>query len=283
MLYPRFLQGLAENGYTVIATPFPVTFQHRRLAEELNSRFLNTLTEMQSSSLSEMVPKDVPLHGVGHSFGALAHSLISCFKETERTSNVLVAYNNKTVEDAIPIPGFLNTVRFAFAAYDRSPFMISVPDPFSAAKNAAKTVLEGSSLSAVLSRSVDDGFDQLSSIFSEIRQGIVNFDPLPSVTGRIIAQNYRIENTLLVRFDNDIFDETSKLQNYLQSNPSRKLVLQTIQGSHTTPCVGDVRWVAELAKIQLDPSTVDRVQGGAVKETQNLIKVVVDWLNQYSL
>ena len=43
------------------------------------------------------VPQGLPVHGVGHSNGALLHLLIGCQQATPNTSNVIISFNNKYV------------------------------------------------------------------------------------------------------------------------------------------------------------------------------------------
>jgi hypothetical protein len=67
--------------------------------------FDGCLHELRNTGHAWTVPEDIPIHGVGHSNGALMHLFIgSLFKEAV-SSNVLMSYNNKEVADAIPIPG----------------------------------------------------------------------------------------------------------------------------------------------------------------------------------
>lgn len=68
------------------------------------------------------VPENVPTHGIGHSNGSLMHLLIGSFFQAPYDSNVLLSYNNKEVDDAIPIPGvcipFRSTRLLAFSQYE---------------------------------------------------------------------------------------------------------------------------------------------------------------------
>lgn len=62
---------------------------------QLPQDFLGTLDVLQSSDKAWMAPQGAPLHGVGHSNGALMHLLISSLARTENASNVIISYNNK--------------------------------------------------------------------------------------------------------------------------------------------------------------------------------------------
>jgi Protein of unknown function (DUF1350) len=71
--------------------------------------FDTCVEELRSSQKAWVVPEGVPVHGVGHSNGALMHLLIGSLAPKPVTSNVLISYNNKEVSDAIPIPGAQRT------------------------------------------------------------------------------------------------------------------------------------------------------------------------------
>ena len=42
-----------------------------------------------------MVPDDVPIHGIGHSNGALLHLLIGSLFQPMNSSNIVIAFNNR--------------------------------------------------------------------------------------------------------------------------------------------------------------------------------------------
>lgn len=286
LVYPSLLAELASNGYTTIATPFPVTFKHKECSESLRDRFEDVLLELRGADLSDLVPEDVPVHGIGHSFGALAHSLIGCSDQQQQVeSNVLISFNNKEVEAAIPIPGFLPALRLAFQAYDQSPIKLlqsPVPIVKTLAKEFVKQVKFDASLDGLIRRTIDNGLDQVNSVFEEIQQGIVNFEPVPGASAELIKKDYKIPNTLLVKFKNDSIDETLTLYNLMTSSPTQSTSLQTIKGTHLTPCVGDLRWLEEVLKVKLDEELIEFIQKEAQIENKNFNSLVIDWLNSHS-
>lgn len=284
LVYPTLLSELASNGYTTIATPFPVTFKHKECSETLRGSFEDVVMELRGSDLSHLVPEDVPIHGIGHSFGALAHSLIGCSVQ-HVNSNVLISFNNKEVESAIPIPGFLPALRLAFQVYDQSPIKLlqsPVPIVKTLAKEFIKQVEFDASLDGLIRRTIDNGLDQVNSVFEEIQQGIVNFEPIPGASAELIKNNYKIPNTLLVKFTNDSIDETLTLYNLMTSNPPQSASLQTIKGSHLTPCVGDLRWIEEVLKVKLEEEFVEFIQKEAQIENKEFTSLIIDWLNSHS-
>lgn len=57
--------------------------------------FQDTLTTLRQTNQGWIVPEGKPLHGVGHSNGALLHLLIGSQYGAVNDSNVAISYNNK--------------------------------------------------------------------------------------------------------------------------------------------------------------------------------------------
>jgi len=70
-----------------------------------SQNFLRCVTQLRNEGRGLWVPEDAPLHGIGHSNGALMHLLIGAFYDRPVASNVAISFNNKELTDAIPIPG----------------------------------------------------------------------------------------------------------------------------------------------------------------------------------
>lgn len=106
--YGSLLHRLADAGYTVIATPYAVTFEHKVCAENLHGDFLAALEEIRSQNNGRRwrwaAPRSVPVHGLGHSNGALIHAMIASLFAPDNTSNVLISFNNRQVKEAVPVP-----------------------------------------------------------------------------------------------------------------------------------------------------------------------------------
>ena len=116
--YGLLLSLLADGGYTVIATPFAVSFRHAEAAGKVSSAFQEAFKELSGEDgngsgvglyswavRDEVTGRPLPVHGVGHSMGSLLH-LLSCSlfaAGNDRASNVLMAYNNRPVGDAVPV------------------------------------------------------------------------------------------------------------------------------------------------------------------------------------
>lgn len=144
LTYPLLLERLADGGYTCIATPYPVTFQHVECAHAVHAAFEGALAQLRGGGgsggggggalASWAAPRDAPVHGVGHSNGALLHLLVGsvCLPAAPaaagangsasingsaadgstggdqgrpgRASNILISYNNLQVAEAVPVP-----------------------------------------------------------------------------------------------------------------------------------------------------------------------------------
>ena len=59
--------------------------------------FLSSVDVMRQTNQAWMVPRGLPVHGIGHSNGALLHLLIGSQGCSENASNVIISYNNKWV------------------------------------------------------------------------------------------------------------------------------------------------------------------------------------------
>lgn len=130
LTYSKLLERLADGGYTCIATPYAVTFQHIECARAVTEAFTGAVAQLRSGGGEAAglgpwaVPADVPTHGVGHSNGSLLHLLAGSLPAgaaavgssavgiggagslagSSRASNVLISFNNLQVTEAVPVP-----------------------------------------------------------------------------------------------------------------------------------------------------------------------------------
>ena len=89
------LELLAEAGFTVIATPYRLTFKHLDCAAAAAAAFDAATAELRAGGRGYLAPKGAPVVGVGHSNGALLHLLIGAVAPGHADANILVSYNNK--------------------------------------------------------------------------------------------------------------------------------------------------------------------------------------------
>jgi hypothetical protein len=70
----------------------------------------------------------------------------------------------------------------------------------------------------------------------QIESGTVDFSPTPATARNIIASQYSVLDTMLLRFDNDGIDETPQISQLLSMGSFRRSSVQVLQGTHITPC-----------------------------------------------
>lgn len=100
--YRYLLERLADEGYLIVATPFNVSLDHLQVCDSVIERF--DVTRASLAQTYEKTCKTIPVIGLGHSYGALLHVLItSLFPDTTRAANALISYNCKPVQDVIPM------------------------------------------------------------------------------------------------------------------------------------------------------------------------------------
>lgn len=96
--YRYLLEELAQEGYLIVATPYNLSFNHLQTCDEVINKF-----ERVAPSLAQQYGA-IPVVGVGHSCGALLHLLVtSLFPDTPRAANALLSFNNKPVQEAVPL------------------------------------------------------------------------------------------------------------------------------------------------------------------------------------
>ena len=63
-------------------------------------KFNGCIDTLRRTGQGWLVPDDQPIHGIGHSNGALLHLLIGSIYAPVSASNVLISFNNKCATDA---------------------------------------------------------------------------------------------------------------------------------------------------------------------------------------
>lgn len=254
------LAGLIADGAnaTVIATPYSVTFKHAEAASSVVTKFDAALAGLRAGSNAWAAPTGAPTHAVGHSMGALLHLLAAAVHAPPHASAVLLSYNNKPVADAVPVSldGVAGGVRAALDALGggdgRAP--PTATDLLSAGLSALRGA--GVTVPAAAASALADvapAVDQLGSVSAEVGAGAQEFEPTPAQSRTLIEAGYRISRTLLIKFDNDTIDESPDMARLLaRAVGGPAVVLETLPGTHVTPCGGDVDWTVGASPTPLD-------------------------------
>jgi len=287
VVYSLFLDLLAERGYTVVATPYAVTFRHLDAAASVRTQFETTLASLKAQGRDWLVPEGVPLLAVGHSMGSLLHALLGATQPGPApAATVLISFNNKQVSDAIPIPGLMANLPTAMAAARALPLPpppVPLPDAAAFLKGAM------SLLPPAVAGVIDEGgrvsraalaLEQVASVVGEVEGGTTDFTPNPEETKALLAESYAGPRTLLVRFENDAIDETLQLEAALSSGrPGREgLLCQVLPGTHVTPCGGEIPYAAGPAFNPL-AAAVQVAQYAGQLDVRRLADYVCDWLD----
>lgn len=98
--YRMLLEALAEDGYAVVATPFVNTFDHVAIARQVVLAFDRARDYLYEKVL---LPRSLPIYGIGHSMGCKLHLLIGSLYDEERAGNILMSFNNYPARRSIPL------------------------------------------------------------------------------------------------------------------------------------------------------------------------------------
>jgi hypothetical protein len=91
------------------------------------------------------------------------------------------------------------------------------------------------------------------------------FSPSPEETLRQVADSYRQSRNLLVRFDRDGIDQSSRLLGVLQTRPRDRSELLELPGDHLTPASGGLRrqllgsWADDPRRQRAAETLADRI------------------------
>lgn len=284
--YSLLLDHLAAAGFTVVATPYAVTFKHLDCAETVRTQFLRTLRELRkNSSTASLAPEDKPVFGVGHSNGSLLHLLIGSQHPGTTQGNVVISYNNKEVADAIPIPGFLDAVVPAITSISQSAPMLSLPQPDPAAVVRTFTNLLPKELQRNEAGQLSNAtlaVEQLGMVFGEMNAGVTDFYPSPSASRGIIAERYDplLSPVLFLRFSDDTIDQSTEMAQLLQATNPIGVSSLVLPGTHITPVAGDMRWDVGRIFTPLD-ALVQVAKWQSQQDVRRLVTAVSGALNAW--
>lgn len=232
LTYRLFLERLADRGILVVATPFASGFDHLRIADEAQFKFDRCLKAMGTS---DPEVASLPVFGVGHSMGALAHLLIGSRYGVQRAGNVLISFNNKDASEAIP----LFSPVIAPAARNFAP-LLSLLGSNTALQVGAEVALNNlRGLNPGLAKQVLPLVEQLPPLYEDLTAGKLQFTPTPAATRSMAKAYYGVRRNLLIRFESDAIDETPELGVLLNrdaaQSASMAVAVRTLPGDHARP------------------------------------------------
>lgn len=283
--YRYLLEGLAAQGFLVVATPYRLEFDYLSICDKVITRF-----EAAALPLADEYG-GLPVVGIGHSCGALLHSLItSLFPEVPRAGNVLVSWNNRPVEEAIP--GFESTViPVSRAVMGDSPPAKRLRAQIGRARSVGfRAVEQGLKLGLLpsvwskeilpLVKEADSALAQVPGVLQAVADGTRDFTPTPDETRNVLKKLYRARRTLVLSFDDDSIDESEVLVDCLRESTSvwrmkRPMIdvemdVATLKGTHVTPLSQDLLPEA-VVQAEIRPL-------GLLKDADATSELVLEWL-----
>lgn len=249
LTYRYLLESLCEEGYIVVATPYRLQLDYLETCDEILSKF-----DLVGAELAKAFG-GLPVIGVGHSCGALLHTLVtSLFPDAPRAANVLISFNNKPVKEAIPafdeliVPlseqllGTSNGNSKNNSNNNNSDSDSTTDNDnnnnnnigaeqlrelATSIRNIFDDILEGVGTSDVSPRVVKDEIvptvkqclevlDQIPDLLASIADGSREFIPSPEDTREAARRMYRARRTLLIQFENDSIDESEEIETVLK-------------------------------------------------------------------
>ncbi|KAI5084045.1 hypothetical protein GOP47_0000214 [Adiantum capillus-veneris] len=290
--YSLFIELLRQQDFLIVATPYNVTFEHVLAAELVYTKFqqgkdalVNGECNIPGISTNEI--SSLPVFSIGHSNGALLQLLIGClFQEDLPKASVVLAFNNKPAADAVPYFEQLGPVTAQLTPLIASSPLLSLSnslfgDSFKNLLDAASPILP--SYDEETLQSLQNFVEQVPLVLEQVSRGVSEFTPAPLENRKSIGNNYRVQNTLLVKFKVDPIDESDIIEDVLNSVVQKvdgSLTKITIDGNHITPCVQDIRWEIGRVYTPFD-AAAQLFRTAALSEIRETVASITSWLEQF--
>lgn len=276
--YSTLLEELSSLGFIVISTPYELTFNHSTCAFIAATKFDRCLEKLCIHPMGGGMPtegfQELPIYTLGHSNGSLLHLLASSLESCAETSyscvqrSVLMSYNNKPVEEAVPggVPSGVSPLASQLLEYQSlltpqiQEFMPMITD-------------------TPLGKQLLPYVNQLNQSVGELAEGTREFEPTPGESREIIKDGYCVPETLLVRFTDDSFDQSSEMANILSlSQKVASVELDEISGlGHLTPLGTTLEWEVGDKFTPLD-AIAQAIRGEGTKRARSLALRISEWL-----
>lgn len=250
--YRYLLETISERGLIIVATPYRLDLDYLRICDGIVAKFDKTLVHLKQEYGS------LPIIGMGHSCGALLHTLLSSlFPDVKKDLNILISFNNRPASHAIPafhelvvpLSKQVMSEEFTSKSLRRSvAFLRRYADL--AVDLYSESSLSPTFVSDEILPLLRQGFelvDQVPPLLKDIARGIEEFSPSPLHVKEVLRMMYRTKKTLLIQFETDNLDGTVELEKLLkESNTIMRMKLnrtmenmdierKLFDGSHVTP------------------------------------------------
>lgn len=108
--------------------------------------------------------------------------------------------------------------------------------------------------------------------------GAVEFTPSPERTLSLVAEAYRVQSNLLIKFTNDDLDQTLPIAEVLRRRFGTPPRLRILNGSHLTPLGRDVNWQMGSTFTPFD-AIGQWMRQEVYRELQQLERTILAWLD----
>ena len=256
--YGSLLEGIVRNTQcAIVITPIPVTLlksplQHVSLARKLRSSFEYAWSSVLEDEYSDL--SDVPVCGLGHSLGARLLVVMTTLSKNKVgtipsfKSFILISFTNFGAEAGIP--GVSALLKETKKQERTSQVSRERERRKNAQKSREKRFTDGS-----FAKEGDEEDDEewgeliedlqqlLKEQASRVRNALtpdsrdLEFNPSPEQLWKAIRDDrrYAVPKTLLVQFDDDVIDQSSKLAHVLHDTNSSEVHFARLRGAHLTP------------------------------------------------
>lgn len=290
--YSLFIELLRRQDFLIIATPYNVTFEHVLAAELVHRKFQKGREALANGEciLPGVNADDItrlPVFSIGHSNGALLQLLVGClFQEDLPKANAVIAFNNKPAADAVPYFEQLGPVTAQLAPIIAASPLLNISrgmtgDSLKNLMDAAVPVLPQFDKESL--QSLQNFIEQIPLVLDQVSRGMSEFTPAPLENQKTIGNDYRVQNTLLVKYKVDAIDESDIIEDILKSGVQKfdgSLTKITIDGNHITPCVQDIVW--ETGKVYTPFDAVGQLfRNVALSEIRETVASVSNWFETF--
>lgn len=270
--YRSLLEGLVRNTQcAIVVTPIPVTLlksplQHVSLSRKLRSAFENAWTTVLEDEYGADVLKDIPLCGCGHSLGARLMVVLTTLTQNKQQQQSKSKTKSRSTSN---IPPYKSFVLISFTNYGAAAGIPGVSTLLRQSKKQerdSQTTRERSRRKRARKERedwwIDDGdkyneedndeeweelVEDLQELLKEqaarVKSALtpdskdLEFSPSPDMLWKALEKDgrYRVPKTLIVQFDDDTIDQSSKLAQILHSTNSSDVHFARLRGVHLTP------------------------------------------------
>jgi hypothetical protein len=226
--YSPLLEQIAtQSNSIIIATSIPITLSqnplnHYLIAKSTVLDFNRAYREVVADEYGSSVADEMRIVGLGHSLGSRLHAIIGTSRTLsrigwERAANVFVAFNNYNAAESVPgVKGLERGIQDTLYGSGSSG-LTSTSGRRSRSRPRPDAYYDeyeiglGDVVNAV-SEGIQDQVSTLkTAITPDLDQKSLEFQPSPQQLWDGIGRNYGVKNSLVVQFDQDLIDQSSRL------------------------------------------------------------------------